>query len=68
MYKIKTKKAIQKRFRITGGDKIMCLSSGLRHRLVSKASDRKRNGLGFHSVHATDVKRMKKYIYHFAGK
>lgn len=64
-YKIKTKKAIQKRFSLTGSGKIKCLPSGIRHRLISKSSDRKRDNVGLHLVHKSDVKRIKKYVYSF---
>lgn len=67
MPKMKTKKAVQKRFAVTGSGQVKCLASGLRHRLVSKSAKRNRNHLGFHLLHPTDVKRMKKYIYNFAS-
>jgi large subunit ribosomal protein L35 len=66
-YKMKTKKAIQKRFALTGSGLVKCKSAGIRHRLTSKSSHRARNDLGFHLVHPTDVKRIKKYIYNFAS-
>nr|YP_007890527.1 ribosomal protein L35 [Andalucia godoyi]AGH24021.1 ribosomal protein L35 [Andalucia godoyi] len=67
-YKMKTKKAIQKRFALTGSGQVKCLSSGIRHRLTSKTSNRNRNHFGFHLLHPTDVKRIQKHIRNFASQ
>lgn len=66
--KMKTKKAIQKRFLLTGGGQVKCSPSGIRHRLTSKTSSRHRNHFGLHVVHPSDIRRIQKYIRNFASQ
>ncbi|MBI3306919.1 MAG: 50S ribosomal protein L35 [Candidatus Omnitrophica bacterium] len=59
MPKLKTKKAMKKRFRITKNGKVMCSKSFRRHLLTDRSSKRKRQARGWHEVDITDVKRIK---------
>lgn len=43
MYKMKTKKAIKKRFKLTGKNKLMRCKQGSRHILTKKSSKKKRH-------------------------
>ena len=54
----KTRKAVAKRFKVTGTGKILRRKSSKRHLLVSKSSKRKRNLGKAALVDKTDMKRI----------
>lgn len=64
MYKIKTKKAVRKRFKLSGKN-IKCKVASIRHRLTSKSQQHHRNGGSFHTIKTEDLKRISKYVYYF---
>jgi large subunit ribosomal protein L35 len=55
----KTRKAVAKRFKVTGSGKIIRRSGGRRHLLASKSAKRKRNLAKASLVHKSDVPRVK---------
>ncbi|MDQ2824769.1 MAG: 50S ribosomal protein L35 [Verrucomicrobiota bacterium] len=55
----KTKKAVAKRFKITGRGKVLRAQSGRRHLLSAKNAKRKRQGSKAAAVDKTDVARVK---------
>ena len=55
----KTKKAVAKRFKITGTGKVMSSQSGRRHLAGSKNRKRKRHLAKMKQVHHTDEYRIK---------
>ena len=58
----KTKKAVAKRFKITGTGKILRRHSGMRHLLSSRKSKRKRQLGKAGLVDKTDMKRIKENL------
>lgn len=58
----KTKKAVAKRFKITGRGKILRRKPGLRHLASSKSSKRKRRLGKAGLVHETMIKRIKECL------
>jgi len=58
----KTKKAVAKRFKITGTGKILRSQAGKRHLLSSKSSKRKRLLAKSALVHKTDMARIKENL------
>lgn len=60
MPKMKTKKAIKKRIKITGSGKIMCGTAGVSHLAQNKTTKQKRQARGWGLVDATDCRRWKK--------
>lgn len=64
MQKLKTKKAIRKRFKLVG-HKIKCKIASIRHRLTSKSQKYHQNGGTYMSVKPVDLKRISKYVYNF---
>ncbi|MBI3313309.1 MAG: 50S ribosomal protein L35 [Candidatus Omnitrophica bacterium] len=60
MPKLKTKKAMKKRFRITKNGKVLVSKSFRRHLLADRSPKRKRQARGWHVVDPTDVKRITK--------
>lgn len=59
MPKIKTNKAVKKRFKITKTGKVMATSSFRRHLLTDRTSKRKRQSRHWRQVDPTDKKRIK---------
>jgi len=57
--KQKTKKAAQKRIKVTGTGKLMRYSSGRRHLLEHKSPGKKRNKRGTTELHKTNQKAFK---------
>jgi large subunit ribosomal protein L35 len=55
----KTKKAVRKRFKITGTGKVLRSQSSKRHLMSSKSAKRKRHLSKMAGVHSTDVARIK---------
>jgi large subunit ribosomal protein L35 len=55
----KTKKAVAKRFKITGTGKVLASQSGRRHLAGSKNRKRKRHLAKMKEIHHTDTKRIK---------
>jgi len=55
----KTKKAVRKRFKITGTGKVLRSHSSKRHLMSSKSAKRKRQLSKMARVHETDVARIK---------
>jgi large subunit ribosomal protein L35 len=55
----KTKKAVRKRFKITGTGKVLRSHSSKRHLMSSKSAKRKRQLSKMAVVHGTDVARIK---------
>jgi large subunit ribosomal protein L35 len=55
----KTKKAVAKRFKITGRGKVLRSQAGRRHLLSAKNAKRKRQGSKLALVHGTDIARIK---------
>ncbi len=62
MPKLKTKKAVRKRFKISAGGKVMKHQSFRRHLLGDKSTARKRRLRRPMEVDATDVKRVKRCL------
>ena len=61
----KTKKAVAKRFKVTGTGKVLRRHSSMRHLLSSRSSKRKRQLGKSAVVDKTDVKRVKENLpYH----
>ena len=58
----KTKKAVAKRFKVTGTGKLMRRKAGLRHLASSKNAKRKRNLGKDGQVHKTMVARVKECL------
>jgi large subunit ribosomal protein L35 len=58
----KTKKAVAKRFKVTGTGKVLRSQSSRRHLLVNKSSKRKRQLGKSLVVDATDVARIKENL------
>ena len=61
-YKIKTKKAAQKRIKLTGTGKVKRYSSGMRHLLEHRSPNSKRNKRGAVSVSPSDMRKIKKML------
>ncbi len=59
MPKLKTNKAMRKRFKITKTGKVMSTSSLRRHLMTDRTSKKKRALRGWREVDPTDVKRIK---------
>ena len=60
--KVKTIKAIAKRFRRTGTGKVMRRRANMRHIMSSKKSSRKRRLTGDLILHLTDLRRLRGVI------
>ena len=58
----KTKKAVSKRFKVTGTGKVMRRQAGLRHLASSKSSKRKRHLGKAMAVDKTDLARIKENL------
>ncbi len=58
----KTKKAVAKRFKVTGTGKILRAHASRRHLLASKSAKRKRHLAKAGLVHETDVARIKENL------
>ena len=61
-YKLKTNKAVKKRFKKTATGKIARSKQGKRHLLTDKSSKRKRSLRGNTMMDASDVKRLKRLL------
>ncbi|MDP3919385.1 MAG: 50S ribosomal protein L35 [Candidatus Omnitrophota bacterium] len=59
MPKLKTNKAVKKRFKITATGKVKSARSLRRHMLADRSPKKKRQSRGMHLVHHTDVRRIK---------
>lgn len=59
MPKMKTNKAVRKRFKITKKGKVMKTSSLRRHILTDRSSKKKRQSRGWSEVDISDKKRIK---------
>jgi len=62
MPKLKTNKAFKKRFKLTKNGKALRSKASKRHLMAGKSSSKKRQMRGWHSVHISDVKRIKKAL------
>jgi large subunit ribosomal protein L35 len=60
--KMKTRKAVKKRFKITANGKVMHKSSGKSHILTKKSRKRKRQLRDFESLSGEDKKRVKEML------
>ena len=58
MPKIKTNKAVKKRFKITKNKKVLSTSSFRRHLMTDRSSKKKRQTRGYRQVDPTDKKRI----------
>jgi large subunit ribosomal protein L35 len=58
MPKIKTNKAVKKRFRITKNKKVLSTSSFKRHLLTDRSAKKRRQNRGWRNVDKTDAKRI----------
>ena len=58
----KTKKAVAKRFKVTGTGKVLRSHASKRHLLASKSSKRKRQLAKAGLVHKTDLARIKENL------
>lgn len=56
--KMKTNKAVKKRFRITKNGKVLSTKTLRRHLLTDRSSKKKRQTRGWHTVDVTDRKRI----------
>ncbi|MCK9547036.1 MAG: 50S ribosomal protein L35 [Sphaerochaeta sp.] len=59
MPKMKTRSAVAKRFRVTGGGKVLYKKQGLRHILTKKSSKRKGNLRATGVLSDVEAKRVK---------
>ncbi len=59
MPKIKTNKAVKKRFKITKKGKVLGPKSFRRHMMTDRSAKRKRQSRGWHEVDPTDKKRIR---------
>lgn len=62
MPKMKTRKAVAKRFKVTSNGKVMHSRSGKNHLLTHKSSKRKRNLKSETEVSQADKKRVKQML------
>jgi len=62
MPKVKTKKAVKKRFKITGTGKVMAAYSFRRHLLADRTPKRKRQARGLHEIDVTDRYKIKELL------
>ena len=62
MPKIKTRRAVAKRFKVTASGKLKRCHAYTGHIFTKKSSKRKRNLRKSDLVHANDVRRMKKML------
>jgi len=62
MPKMKTRKAVQKRFKVTANGKVMHKSSGKSHILTKKNRKRKRQLRDFEKLSGKDKKRIKQML------
>lgn len=60
--KLKTNKAVKKRFKITGTGKVMRYKANRRHLLTDKSSNDKRASRGSVQIHPSDLKRLKNLL------
>ena len=58
MPKLKTRKAVKKRFKITKNKKVLVSSSFRRHLMTDRTAKKKRHLRGFKEVDPTDRKRV----------
>lgn len=58
MPKLKTNKAVKKRFRITKNKKVLSVKSFRRHLLADRTPKKKRQSRGWRNVDSTDKKRI----------
>ncbi len=58
MPKMKTNKAVKKRFRITKNKKVLSRKSFRRHLMTDRSSKKKRQSRGWKNVDKTDKKRI----------
>ena len=59
MPKIKTNKAVKKRFKLTKNGKVLSVKSFRRHLLADRSSKKKRHSRGWREVDRTDRRRIK---------
>ena len=59
MPKIKTNKAVKKRFKITKNGKVLAPGSFRRHMMTDRSSKRKRQSRGWREVDPSDRKKIK---------
>ena len=65
MPKMKTKKAVKKRFKITKNKKVMSAVSFRRHLMTDRSSKKKRQSRGYRLVDPSDRKRIQMLLpYH----
>lgn len=60
--KLKTNKAVKKRFKVTKNGKVLSSRTLRRHMLADRTTKKKRQQRGLHLVHETDVDRVKKAL------
>ena len=58
----KTKKAVSKRFKITGTGKVIAYGAGRRHLMAGKSAKRRRGMRQPHAIGATDTYRIKQNL------
>jgi large subunit ribosomal protein L35 len=61
MPKIKTKSGAKKRFKVTGGGKVLFAQSGKRHGMIKRTTKQIREHRGTKVMFKTDGDRIKKY-------
>ena len=61
-YKIKTKKAAQKRIKVTGTGKVKRYSAGMRHLLEHRSPNSKRSKRGAITVSPSDMRKIKNML------
>lgn len=61
-YKLKTKKAAAKRFKITGSGKLKRRNSGLRHILEKHSAKKKRNKQNDSNISTADERKVKQML------
>lgn len=59
MPKIKTNKAVKKRFKLTKSGKVLSSKSFRRHLMTDRSSKKRRHSRGWHEVDPTDKRRIK---------
>jgi large subunit ribosomal protein L35 len=61
-YKLKTKSAVKKRFKVTGSGKIKAQAAGKRHGMIKRTAKFVRDARGTMVLSEVDIKRVKQFM------
>ncbi len=61
-YKLKTKSAVKKRFKVTGSGKVKAQARGKRHGMIKRTAKFIRNARGTMVLSDPDIKRIKQFM------